>query len=81
MRAVFTIGRLGQALLGIFHRPHPQPEHPHCVLHSRLTFFEVVEERKLTLEHVQPLHVPAYVEELGQTRAEATIRCATHNLS
>jgi site-specific recombinase XerD len=37
-------------------------------------FSKWCEERKLTLERVQPIHVAAYIEELGQVRSKPTVK-------
>jgi integrase/recombinase XerD len=49
--------------------------------HTRQAYFIAVcqfsnwcEQRKLTLERVQPFHVAAYIEELGQTRSKPTVK-------
>ena len=54
----------------IFHRQHPQPQHPGRLRPGGCRFFPLVRGAGLReLGRLEPVHVAAYVEQLGKTHA------------
>ena len=63
------------ALPRILHRQHPQRKHARGLRRAAGAFLRWCEDRGITrLEDVQPVHVAAYIEELGKSRKAPTVK-------
>ena len=72
--ALLALGARGAALLGVLHRPHPEPNTRIAYLAAVRRFAGWCEHRGLALDELEPMLVAAYIEELTRERSSATVK-------